>query len=312
MNKLALAGIAALLLTACPNPTPNPNPQPTATGGDTSTGGSTSVGGSGTGGSTSPCANFVAPTYDNLVGAKKAEHHKFGKRHFRPKIRGVEAAVAATQTSACSQWHERNVAQFDQGPVGSCTGNADLGTICTQPFTDTSRCTEDFAVQAYQGGTCVDNGCSLSKCSCSGCPKAYCPATGANDNGSTGSSVFTWMKANGWITDFVTADTEADLTAGIQKTACTVGINFPYSMETIGSTCQAVVNAASGIAGGHEIEIVGMQLMPDGSKRWWFDNSWGIWGCKDAKGYYGFAWISNDDLFGNVLQMDGDCPILKQ
>lgn len=320
MKKFAFSFLVSLLLSACPSPQPTPNPpqpQPVATGGDVSVGGSAATGGEvatgGSGGSTSPCPSFVAPTYDAAVAAaKKAEHHKFTKRHFRPSIRGVGAALQANQTPACSIWHERNVAQYDQGQVGSCTGNACDGAICTQPGTDTSRCGESFAVQAYQGGTCVDNGCSLAKCTCSGCPRAYCPTTGANDNGSTGSSVFTWMKANGWITDFVTADTESDLTAGVQKTACTIGINFPYSMETIGSTCQAVVNAASGIAGGHEIEIVGLQIMPDGSKRWWFDNSWGIWGCKDSKGYYGFAWISNDDLFGSVLQMDGDCPILKQ
>ena len=317
MNKLAFSIIASTLLCACPSPqptpTPNPPPQPSqggsvAAGGSPSNGGSVATGGSG---GSNPCPAFVAPTYDSAVSAKKAEHHKYTKRHMRPKIRGVTASSIVHQTSSCSQWHERNVPQYDQGSVGSCTGNADDGSICTQPFTDTSHCGETFAVQAYQGGTCVDNGCSLSNCSCTGCPAAYCPTTGANDNGSTGSSVFTWMKANGWITDFVTADTEADLTAGLQKGTCTIGINYYYSMETIGSDCHAVVTTSSGLAGGHELEIVGLQIMPDGSKRWWFDNSWGVWGCKDSKGYYGYAWLSDADLFGSTLSMDGDCPVVK-
>ena len=170
MNKLAFSALTSLLLSACPSPQPTPTPNPptptpTATGGDSSTGGTAATGGSQTGGSSSnPCQTFVAPTYDSAVSAKKAEHHKYTKRHFRPLIRGVGAASVAQQTSACSQWHERNVPQFDQGSVGSCTGNACDGVICSQPFTDTSRCGETFAVQAYQGGTCVDNGCSLSKC----------------------------------------------------------------------------------------------------------------------------------------------------
>lgn len=310
MKKWLLSILAACFLSACPSPTPTPNPS--GAGGSISTGGSSAQGGeTGTGGSQSPCANIAWPTYDNLMFAKKVEHHKFTKRHFRPKIRGLGAAMGAHQTSACSQWRQRNVPQFDQGPVGSCTGNAGVGSICTEPFATPSYCNEDGAIQAYQGGTCVDNGCSLSKCSCSGCPKAYCPNTGANDNGSFGSSVYTWMKAKGWLYDFDTADTQLDLSAGIEKTACIIGINYYYSMESIGPDCRAVVKTSSGLAGGHEIEVVGKQVMPDGSIRWWFVNSWGIWGCKDAKGYYGYAWISNEDLFGNVLQMDGDCPILK-
>jgi hypothetical protein len=201
---------------------------------------------------------------------------------------------------------------LNQGKYGACTGCASDGVISSAPFVGFPHFNLTTALQIYQGGTCKDNGCTFP-CTCASCPAAFCPATGANDNGSQGSSVFDYLVYMGWMKGYVTADTTTDLLAGLSYSACEMGIDYYYSMMTPAANGRLVVTISSGIAGGHELNVVGYRSDFQGVV---IRNSWGPWGqcypnqetsntSKDGTGC-GFAWIAVSDL--PTLNFDADCP----
>jgi hypothetical protein len=278
-----------------------------SSGGHVSTGGLVSTGGyQGTGGSTVACAAITwpaTPAAEPAAQARMARSHKFHPRHHRKA--GRSPAVTERELStACSTWAQ----PIDGVPLdqidGSCTGHGLVGMISTSPFTSATHFNETDALAAYQGGTCLDNGCSIP-CNCASCPKAYCPATHANDTGSYGSSVASWAVKLKWLGGYLAADTTTDLFAGLAKSGCMGGFDWYYSMMSTTSTGQLKVTVSSGLAGGHEPEIVGHDAV---NKRTWIRNSWGnAWGVCNAQGC-GYAWIADSDL--TKLNFDADCPEL--
>lgn len=311
---------AAATLTGCPTPTPSPSPTPTptpiSTGGSFATGGSASTGGSpaATGGS-KPCATTVWPSaMITLPKTAKVVQHKFIERHFRPQGRAMSAIAyygAAAVQCDCAHF-PNSTTPLNQGNYGACTGCASDGVISSAPFVGFPHFNLTTALQIYQGGSCVDNGCSLP-CTCASCSKAFCPSTGANDNGSQGSSVFTYLISQGWLKGFVTADTTADLIAGLAHSECEIGIDYLNSMMNPGSNGQLVVTLSSGVAGGHELAVVGYRSDFKGIV---IRNSWGPWGqCYPSQETAntpttgegcGYAWIALSDL--PTLNFDADCP----
>lgn len=282
-----------------------------ATGGRSSaTGGSRATGGmSATGGST--CVAVAFPDVAAPVSATKlAKHPKLGRRHHRVPGRALPTATAA---NVCSTfWNPLNWTPLDQGDTGSCTGNASVGAISTTPYTSDAHDNETDARTAYQGGTCIDNGCSIP-CTCASCPKAFCPNTGANDTGSNGSSVLSWMENAGWVKGYTTADTTTQLIACLQTGPAIIGVDWYNSMFSTDKTGTLPVTTSSGLAGGHELRVVGYDA---GKAQVIIDNSWGLWGwCFVSRETVttttlgtgcGFARINVADL--TKLNFDGDCP----
>ena len=284
-----------------------------ATGGRSSTGGRASTGGAkATGGQASPggssaapttvCASIVLPTKANATA--KAVHHKIGKRHHRHPGR---AAATAEVAQLCSATYQANCATLDQGQTGSCTGNAHVMTISTQPFKGSTHCNETDARLAYQGGTCIDNGCTLP-CTSKTCPAAFNPATGANDNGSQTDSVATWMTAEGWAGAYTTADTTAQLQACLAKGPADIGVDFWSGMQTPSATGQLQVTGY--VEGGHDMNAAILDLTHKIAPvdAVWIHNSWGnTWGwCIGS--VCGYAWIALSDL--PKLNFDADCPVV--
>jgi hypothetical protein len=90
--------------------------------------------------------------------------------HHDPRSRDY-AVTAAPLSTLKSVRHKRLVGVYDQGQVGSCTGNACAGALSTAPFTHHFR--EATAVRIYSAAETLDG------------DGPYPP----NDNGSSGLSV---------------------------------------------------------------------------------------------------------------------------
>jgi hypothetical protein len=247
-----------------------------------------------------------------VVAGRQAPHHKVTGRHYRHPGRARATQVAQ---EICSNWLMPNSRTPLNQIDGSCTGHMGVGLISTAPWLGVEHFNETDALAAYQGGTCVDNGCAFP-CTCASCPKAYCPATHANDVGSIGSSVLQWMVNKGWLKGYTTADTVSQLIACLADRPAGIGIDWYNSMwDTNRSTGEIQVSLASGFVGGHEPYAVSYDAI---KSRVWIYNSWGKWGwCfpdqesastpSDGTGC-GYGWIAVSNL--PKLKFDGDCPEL--
>jgi hypothetical protein len=186
--------------------------------------------------------------------------------------------------------HVRRIAVLDQGDLGSCTGNATVGALGTEPFYDTLSdkglaFDENMAIDIYSKATAVDN-----------FPGTYPPT----DTGSAGIYVAQVAKTLGYISGYTHAfDTNTALQAIVDHPVI-VGINWYENFFY--PDANGVVSKARRdyVAGGHEIcadEIdVERQLVG-------FTNSWGTgWGLQ-GRFYMGF------DLFSSLLAEDGDVTV---
>lgn len=181
--------------------------------------------------------------------------------------------------------HTRRLPIFDQGELGSCTANAALGLLCTGP-TDLGKVwTEQDAVDFYSAETRVDDGMGI--------PGHYPP----EDTGSCGLASMKLAKADGWITGYRHAFSLTTALGWLGTQPISIGIPWLNSMFEPNSSHVLPVLRHSGIAGGHQVCLDGID--PHHS-RVRLANSWGAgWGDR------GWAWLSYADL-GWLLNQGGD------
>ena len=315
-----------------------------STGGKVSDGGSISMGGTVTTGGTTSCPVVVLPTpnitekldkstkSDKKIDKSKKESHKLNgwkpsNNPFRSHstLERIDQRIKlqfGIKQGSCNSWPigpnyalDQDDSPYTHKQTGSCTGNAGVGMIAWAPLLLTVHYNQKDALDAYQGGTCKDNGCK-TPCTCASCPNAFCPQTGANDIGSTGASVDQWMTEQGWMKGYSTADTVNALIAGVALSACELGSPWYDSMMAVSSSCELIVNTKSILDGGHEYDII----YNDGTY-FWIRNSWGDkndnapWGCcrTNSMGITGcgYAKISRANI--QVLfskGAEGNCPDL--
>jgi hypothetical protein len=153
--------------------------------------------------------------------------------------------------------HKRLVPIFNQGNLGSCTGNAAVGCISTAPFAHKGN--EDEAVQIYKDATHLDN-----------IYGTYPP----DDTGSSGLAVMKAMKNKGWIKSYAHSfGLDHTLRALVLRPGIT-GIAWLAGCDT--PDAHGVVRYTGAVRGGHEIELIGLDAE---KKLVWFANSWGTgWG----------------------------------
>jgi hypothetical protein len=183
------------------------------------------------------------------------------------------------QTLQSCQW-ERVLTVLDQGHLGSCTGNAGTGALGTQPFYDAVGRTllpapgdeavaEKFAVQLYSDATVVD-----------GYPGTYPPT----DTGSSGLAICKVLKSRGAINGYRFARTAYGFLRLLQNGPVLQGM--PWYQAFFTPDAQGFIDSdpnwpSSGVAGGHEIEAVAVEL--DNTDAFssviTYVNSWGTtWG----------------------------------
>ena len=177
------------------------------------------------------------------------------------------------------QW-ERVLAVLDQGQLGSCTGNAGTGALGTQPFYDAAGRTvlpapgdaaaaEEFAVQLYADATVVD-----------GYPGTYPP----DDTGSSGLAICKVLKSRGTIKGYGWARSAYGFLRLLQNGPVLQGM--PWYKAFFTPDPEGFIDSdpnwlSSGVAGGHEVEAVGVELDTTDafSSVITYVNSWGSgWG----------------------------------
>lgn len=196
--------------------------------------------------------------------------------HHDARSKGFPAKMASAVVNVR---HQRNVPIFDQGSLGSCTGNAAVGSYCTAPFSG-KNLTEKDAIEIYSAATRLDNISGV-----------YPP----NDTGSNGLSVMKAMKQKGWIKGYTHAFGLDHVLKALVLVPGITGITWLTGCDS--PDAEGVVKYEGAVRGGHEIELVGIDTS---NKRVWFANSWGpSWG-KD--GYFAMSW----DDYAKALADHGD------
>lgn len=191
-------------------------------------------------------------------------------------------------TLVSARW-TRHVPSFDQGHVGSCTGNAAVGCVATSPYFETlpanTELDEAVAVSVYSDATKIDNA-----------PGSYPP----DDTGSNGLSVAKVLQSRGLISGYTHAFSLNDTLAALTLHPVIVGTNWYHSMFHPDVNGMLTIAPNDYVVGGHEYildeidvdrQVVGMQ------------NSWG-----DSWGVKGRAYISFDTL-GRLLSEQGDATV---
>jgi hypothetical protein len=216
-------------------------------------------------------------------------------RHVEHDPRSLRYAHGVLPTSAIRpvQW-VRRVPVFDQGQLGSCTGNAAAGLIGTDSSVrkgltgvKTSQgaydVDENLAVAIYKLATTLDN-----------VPGQYPP----DDTGSSGLGAAKALKKLGLAVGYTHAFSLAALKSALQTGPAMLGIVWLNSMFDPMPSGTLTVDKTSGVAGGHEIVCSGW----DGS-RFRLDNSWGA-SWADS----GSCWVTETDMQW-LLSQQGDVTV---
>lgn len=171
----------------------------------------------------------------------------------------VENRAADMGRPLKSQSWRRVLTILDQGQLGSCTGNAGTGALGTQPFydafgssvlppADDATAAEAFAVALYSDATVVD-----------GYPGDYPP----DDTGSSGLAICKVLKSRKTISGYRFARTPHGFLQLLQNGPVLQGM--PWYQAFFQPDAQGFIDSdphwsSSGIAGGHEIEAIEVEV----------------------------------------------------
>lgn len=182
--------------------------------------------------------------------------------------------------------HERLVPIFDQGQVGSCTGNAGIGAINTVPFPLNEKVytpDEAGAVALYSDAEKIDGG------------EGYPP----EDQGSSGLSIAKVLLNAGLISGYQHTFTLNDALKALTQYPFITGV--PWYSAMFSPDLDGRVHPNGILEGGHEIEAYRLDV---DNGRIWFHNSWGTsWG---VNGDFYLTW----EDFAFLLNHQGDVTVL--
>lgn len=202
--------------------------------------------------------------------------------HHDPRSRSFPADTA---TDLVTTVHTHHGPVLDQGNLGSCTGNALAQCLNTDPLFNGTALTEDDARRIYSEATAIDP-----------FPGQWPPI----DTGSDGLDVCKAAKAEGLISSYTHTFSGDDLRRALVLGPVIVGTTWFNSMFTPAANGRLPVKPRSGVAGGHEYLLYGLDV------RWhrvWILNSWGA-----GWGQGGSAYLTWSDL-DRLLSWGGDCTV---
>lgn len=228
---------------------------------------------------------------DYVIERTELPHHPLLGRNVHHDSRSRAYAYRPRQAPALtSVMHELRIPVLDQGNTGSCTGNATVHALGSDPFFDTlinimTDVSEDQALRIYSEATALD-----------GFPGQYPP----EDTGSDGLSAAKAAQRFGYISGYLHAFSLDDTLAALQARPLITGITWYNSMFEPGTDGSVYLDRSSGVAGGHEICLDELDLR---KHRVGFQNSWGTGWGKAGRFY-----LDVDD-FGSLLKEDGDVTV---
>lgn len=190
--------------------------------------------------------------------------------------------------------HVRHGDPFDQGNLGSCTGNAIAGAINTEPIwkhADDRLLTETDAVQLYELATTLDE-----------YPGSYPP----DDTGSSGLAACKAARRAGLITSYRHAFGIDHALAALMLHPAITGVPWYEGFDRPAPNT-GLVEIAGQVRGGHEFEVVGFVPPPIGTPA--LDGlviAWNSWGTGyGAGGKFTFT----ARTWATLLEQAGDVTI---
>jgi hypothetical protein len=219
-----------------------------------------------------------------VLETKTSNAHPLG-RHVEHDQRSMMFRVARTAAPIVSVSYKRHGDPFDQGKLGSCTGNAMAGLLITEPFWTPGRVfTEEEAINLYELATTLDE-----------FPGSYPPT----DTGSSGIAVAKAAVQEGWFQRYEHAFGLDELLAGMSSRPGILGINWYDSFDSPLPTGECPLTAGARVRGGHEIEMFKVDVE---KQQVWCYQSWGeTWGGLGD----GTFWLSFTTL-ARLLNEQGD------
>ena len=199
--------------------------------------------------------------------------HRLGRHIHRPE--GFYDRVSPEGEIRTVSW-TRHVAPYNQGDLGSCTGNAAAGALMTDPFWLPGRFfQEQQAVEFYSDATHFnENG------------EVYPP----NDDGSSGPAVAEALERLQLVSNYGHATNLQDALKGLSTGPGIFGVNWYTSFDSPLDTGECALDPAATVRGGHEVQAFAVNTK---KQRVWFYQSWGPkWGGLND----GTFWFSYDTL----------------
>jgi hypothetical protein len=197
-----------------------------------------------------------------------------------PRSRAFAVEEKAGQSIKSVEW-QRMVGPFNQGRLGSCTGNAITGLLMTVPFYVPGRMLDEAtAVALYERATHIDP------------YRGFYPPT---DTGSSGLAVCKAARMAGFISGYRHGFSVHHLKVALQDGPVIVGTEWTEGMFT--PDADGVIAPTGAVAGGHEYEVLAWN---EDTRFFKMVNSWGAWGPLG-----GYALISEENM-GKLLAAKGD------
>jgi hypothetical protein len=188
---------------------------------------------------------------------------------------------------------------LDQGPLGSCTGNAGTNdeaadNIMGEGYVKDPKTNhvldEDYAVQLYSDATKID---------------PYSGTYPPTDTGSDGLTIAKVLVSRKLITKYEHIFSLDAAKAAITRGPFITGVNWYDGMFYPDS--RGIVKISGSVAGGHEFLVRGRKqyFLDQGDTTWYWKcrNSWGNWA--DNGDFY-----LSDATYARLLSEDGDATVL--
>lgn len=222
-----------------------------------------------------------------MTATPPAALHPLG-RHVEHDPRSREF-VATLAPAPRTVEHHRHCPPFDQGQLGSCTGNAIAGLLMTDPVRHVSwHFTERMAVDLYERATRLDS-----------IPGQYPP----DDTGSSGLAAAKAAKSRGYISGYAHAFGLDQALAALTLQPVIIGVNWYDSFDQPSPPGLVTITPGAQVRGGHEFELVGLDVA---GKTVHACNSWGTgWG---NNGFFHLSWSDLDRL----LHEQGDVTTVSR
>lgn len=209
-------------------------------------------------------------------------------RHVLHDPRSLAYWHRRTATAPVAVLHERRIRILDQGNVGSCTTNAQVGECGTEPM---------FSSLSPAQQASLDEPLCVAMYSEEEVAEGFGPYP-PNDEGGTGLYAAKVALKRGLIKGYTHMLSVADMTDAMQKYPLSIGINWYDSFDEPPASGILSIGRGAGVRGGHQLVLRGVD---PGKQQFYGDNSW-----SESWGPLGGSFILGFDTMDRLLGEDGD------